>query len=106
MSLKYAVEVGSTDQSVDIQRITNEAFIADTFFKKPQYHLRFDLDTVKDMISSPNGMFLVAKADNNEIAGSIYLQWEVYERGELVEVSVPSLLEYYLLYVHKLYTFR
>jgi hypothetical protein len=66
---------------------TNDAFMADAFFKKPEYHLRFTQEDVGRLMHTENSIFLVAlpnSNDNNynaevssrEIMGSLYLHWE------------------------------
>jgi hypothetical protein len=61
---------------------TNDAYVADEFFKKPEYHVRFTVEDVERMISAPNSMFIVAKEKSPEkkICGSIYLHWDFVEQ--------------------------
>eukprot|EP00603_Paraphysomonas_imperforata_P014793 CAMPEP_0114449670 /NCGR_PEP_ID=MMETSP0104-20121206/56_1 /TAXON_ID=37642 ORGANISM="Paraphysomonas imperforata, Strain PA2" /NCGR_SAMPLE_ID=MMETSP0104 /ASSEMBLY_ACC=CAM_ASM_000202 /LENGTH=168 /DNA_ID=CAMNT_0001621771 /DNA_START=199 /DNA_END=705 /DNA_ORIENTATION=- len=61
----------------DVVRISNDAFMADAFFKKPEFIIRFNEDTVRNMISNPaeNGVFLVASDDGgSSIVGSIHVE--------------------------------
>lgn len=72
-----------------IVSITNDAFVADCFFKKPAFYLRFDLDTVKSMMRAENSVFIVATqpSDNGVlIVGSIFLHWEIEEKDSVVHV--------------------
>ena len=95
MSNQRAVEVLVADESHSdvILSITNEAFMADAFFKKPEYHERFDEKTVLQMMSLENSMFLVAKSyfenDHNEVCGSLFFDWKKTTMlDESVQVSV------------------
>eukprot|EP01041_Mallomonas_annulata_P000610 gene610-1175_t len=64
-----------------IMDITNEAFLADAFFKKPQYHLRFNEERINTLMKdNQNSTFLLVKSDGIAIA-SIYLQW-LYKRSD------------------------
>jgi hypothetical protein len=72
--------IATAENCAQILSVTNEAFMADAFFKKPEYHLRFDTDTVLDMIKAPNSAFILAtfdKADitSPEVCGSIFFNW-------------------------------
>ena len=58
---------------IEIKNVTNEAFMADTFFKKKEYYERFDNDSVSSMINSENSVFILAEIDNM-IVGSIFLE--------------------------------
>ncbi len=75
--------------------VTNEAFMADAFFKKPDYHLRFDARTVSHMIANKNAMFIVAICDENseDICGSLYFNWT----KELLENEKVKVI-----YVHRM----
>lgn len=83
-----------------VMAITNEAFVADEFFKKKDYHQRFDLPSVIEMINTENSAFILAETtvdDRTELVGSLYLHWEIKmdENGREVigkfsAVSVPS----------------
>lgn len=80
--------------------ITNEAFVADEFFKKKDYHQRFDLPSVIEMINTENSAFILAETtvdDRTELVGSLYLHWEIKTDengreviGKFSAVSVPS----------------
>lgn len=71
--LKYSISVATARHSESIVSVTNEAFMADTFFKKAEYFLRFDLATVQKMISDQNSYFLIATTEESEeICGSIF----------------------------------
>lgn len=83
-----------------VMAITNEAFVADEFFKRKEYHQRFDLPTVIEMINTENSAFILAEAtidDRTELVGSLYLHWEIKTGdngseviGKFSAVSVPS----------------
>lgn len=61
-----------------IVRVTNEAFLADAFFKKPQFIQRFTEEDVLCLMQGDKAAFLLAEEENSSdsIAGSIFLQWE------------------------------
>lgn len=52
--------------------VTNDAFMADAFFKKAEYHLRFTLDRVQSQICEKGSVFIVAECDH-VIVGSIFV---------------------------------
>lgn len=59
---------------------TNDAYIADAFFKKSSYVNRFTESNVLDLISAPNSAFLVSKSTDEKgwtVCGSIYILWEM-----------------------------
>jgi len=85
--MKYLIEEGTIQQAQEIRDITNEAFIADTFFKKPEYHMRFDFETVQTMINTQDSVFLIAKTNENEIVGSIYLNWDIIETDDSIQIT-------------------
>jgi hypothetical protein len=58
-----------------IVAISNEAFMADAFFKKPEYIVRFSEDDVIKMFQQENAMFMVANNEENDIVGSLHLTW-------------------------------
>lgn len=73
-----------------ILEVTNDAFMADAFFKKAEYHLRFDIDTVHKMMQSPNSVFLIAKnIDQDEVLGSMYLHLDISDsKVSLAEIQM------------------
>jgi GNAT superfamily N-acetyltransferase len=97
---EYIIREGTQVDAEQLVEVGNAAFMADTFFKKPEFHLRFTQPRVVNMIGEENSVFLVAKRDNtNEILGSIYLHWEYHRDdkedsinkvvGKFSAVSVP-----------------
>ncbi len=80
----------ATSEDVDtILELTNDAFMADAFFKKPEYHLRFDSQTVKGMISAENSRFVIAtQVINGEVVkcGSIFFHWTVEKTQSTIQV--------------------
>ncbi len=75
--MSYHIEEAHMQDAEDILRVTNDAFMADAFFKKPAYHLRFDIDTVHQMIQGEHNVFLLARQDDSkEVLGSMFLHWE------------------------------
>lgn len=59
----------------DVMAVTNAAFMADTFFKKPEFHQRFDQETVMQMMNSPQSMFVTVISPDDVMVGSLYLHW-------------------------------
>ena len=88
--------VANEDLADQIKECTNDAFLADTFFKKPEFHERFTINDVKEMINAKDSIFLVLfeKTVSDEIIGSIYLHWTITTNlidGEnYIEVSIHS----------------
>ena len=80
-----------------ILSLTNDAFMADAFFKKEEYHLRFDRATVDQMIHDANSRFIIATQNidgSDTPCGSIFLHWEVStaESGVLVSCHYNDLI--------------
>lgn len=79
----------------DILSLTNDAFMADAFFKKKEYHLRFDPPTVREMMEGVNSRFIVASMSIDGVetkCGSIFLHWEIEKLAEELKVRVIFLL--------------
>jgi hypothetical protein len=81
----------ATAEDVDIiLELTNDAFMADAFFKKPDYHLRFDAASVKEMIAAENSRFIIATMDVNGTdrkVGSIFFHWTVETTSNALQVN-------------------
>lgn len=81
----------ATVEDIDtIMELTNDAFIADAFFKKPEYHLRFDAATVKEMIEDDNSRFVIATQNIDGVetkCGSIFLHWAVESTQSNLQVT-------------------
>jgi hypothetical protein len=80
MSTNLQTHIATEGDYDSILSLTNDAFMADAFFKKAEYHLRFDRPTVKSMMAAPNSRFIVAALcnDNSKVpCGSLFLHWEV-----------------------------
>lgn len=80
-----------------ILELTNEAFMADAFFKKKEYHLRFDRPSVESMMAAENSRFILAAETRDGVevpCGSIFLHWEVSRNDNetLVRPNSPSLV--------------
>ncbi|XP_065667533.1 uncharacterized protein LOC100212726 [Hydra vulgaris] len=88
----------STLNDIDnILRCTNDAFMADAFFKKPEYHHRFTREDVVSKMSHKDSVFILAsdsttsENSNNEVIGSIYLYWITKKDWVVVDNdSVPK----------------
>ena len=80
----------ATDADIDaILALTNDAFMADAFFKKEEYHLRFDEPTVKEMMQDNHSCFLIAQQQINDAetpCGSIFFHWDVIVSATTVQV--------------------
>jgi GNAT superfamily N-acetyltransferase len=87
-----------------VMECTNNAFMVDAFFKKPEFHQRFTLEDVELLMRKPDSIFLIAATRVSEdmeltsdtIAGSTHLEWDVNaSTGELTghfsAVAVPSI---------------
>jgi len=82
----FVTVIGSSQDIDIILELTNDAFMADAFFKKPEYHLRFTASQVDQMIQSDRSMFIIAKSSNFNImtsddkidqkCGSLYFHWD------------------------------
>jgi ribosomal protein S18 acetylase RimI-like enzyme len=80
----YHIDHAILGDALEIVSCTNDAYIADQFFKKPEYHDRFTGDDVRGMIQAENSVFIVAKDSlDGNVCGSIYLQWSS-EGGHIV----------------------
>ena len=93
LSLKYVVEVASEKHIDGIIETTNDAFMADAFFKKPEYHPRFTRSDVVTMIAALDAAFLVAltrdnsAVDDDIIVGSIFVTWHAERTDSTAKVS-------------------
>ena len=83
MSVKYRIVEASAGDANEIMSITNEAFMADAFFKKPEYILRFRLEEVVAMLEMSNNSFLLARREEaDEVIGSLRLEIAHQENSE------------------------
>jgi GNAT superfamily N-acetyltransferase len=77
-----------------IVAITNDAFMADAFFKVPEAVLRFKhAEDVEQMIDTPQSQFLLATLPDSTVAGSLYFEYQIdfaSVLGKFSAVSVPS----------------
>lgn len=75
----YVTRFATSNDVASIVSCTNDAYVADTFFKKVEYHNRFTANDVVNMMTSSNSAFVVATRSSDPdkaICGSLYLQWE------------------------------
>jgi hypothetical protein len=85
--MAYKIVEADSSHAQTVMEVTNDAFMADAFFKKEEYFNRFDFQTVIDMMNSPNSKFLImAATEDNSIVGSIFLHWEVTETENELQV--------------------
>jgi len=80
----------------EIQRVTNEAFMHDAFFKLEEYVIRFRDGSVEEYMSKPNARFFVAQEEGdveNSLVGSIYMSWEVTGDAIVGNFSAVSVLD-------------
>ncbi len=89
MSDQYHIQLGTREQVTQIVELSNEAFMVDAFFKKPEHYVRFSIEAVEKMIAEPNSAFILCcdKQDDNAIVGCMYLQWHVVEDEERIQVG-------------------
>ncbi|RHY29022.1 hypothetical protein DYB32_005522 [Aphanomyces invadans] len=82
---------------------TNEAFMADAFFKTKEHHNRYTLADVQAMLVAPNSNFVVAEItdhdqhDSAHCCGSLYVKWAHHAQTNVVVgqfSSVSVLLEF------------
>jgi hypothetical protein len=78
MSVNYQIIEATNDHINDILDVTNDAFMVDAFFKKPEHFLRFKFEVVQEMMSKPNAWFLVAVRDSDGVVlGSLHLEIDI-----------------------------
>lgn len=72
----YTFRKATLQDAAAIVRITNDAFMADAFFKKPEFVTRFNEAGVTNMISNPDecGVFLLAEDGGSNVIGSIHVE--------------------------------
>ena len=76
-----------------VQRIcdlTNKAFIADAFFKKDNYKVRFKTENIAAMMNSKNSIFLCLLENDGSIVGSLYIQISVIFSNESASTCVKG----------------
>jgi hypothetical protein len=86
--MTYKVVEATPDHSQDIVDVTNDAFLVDAFFKKPEFLDRFSHEDVKRMMAKENSYFFLAV--NNEdgaVIGSIYLEVDIVQSELECQVS-------------------
>ncbi len=89
---EYEIIVASGEHAADIMRVTNEAYVADKFFKKPEYYDRFSLADVESMLKDPASDFLVARnVADGAIYGSLYITVSLNGSGESTTNHVTGL---------------
>jgi GNAT superfamily N-acetyltransferase len=81
-----SISLGTIDDINSILLVSNDAFTAGAFFKKPEYQIRFTAQNITEMFNSKDSVFLVARSQG-EVCGSLFLQWEIKETTVLKEGS-------------------
>ena len=79
LPLNCSTRPATAADAASILSCTNDAYVADTFFKKIEYHNRFTMQDVVDMIATPDSMFIVATTNTSQaetVCGSLYLVWK------------------------------
>lgn len=94
----YTVRVANKEDAERIMSVTNEAFMADEFFKKTEYVQRFTLADVQKLMGGENACFLIAETSAGATIGSIFLSWDFAENckkvtGHFSAVSVTGAWE-------------
>jgi len=99
LSTFYPCRIATKMDVEAIVQVTNEAFLADAFFKKPEYRERFTQDQIADMLSKEGSAFLVVDDESGGLlAGSIFIEWGLEDAdaslvGHFSAVSVRKALE-------------
>lgn len=84
--ISYHFIEATKDHAQQIVDITNDAFIVDAFFKKPEYHLRFNSEEVLEMVKARR--FIVAvRDDDGSVIASIHLEIDIKEEEDSITVS-------------------
>ena len=81
---KCTTRQATVADAASIMSCTNDAYVADTFFKKVEYHDRFTMQDVIDMMTAPDSIFLIATTTTSQvetICGSLYLSWKSTSTG-------------------------
>eukprot|EP00600_Ochromonadales_sp_CCMP1393_P004994 CAMPEP_0174954842 /NCGR_PEP_ID=MMETSP0004_2-20121128/652_1 /TAXON_ID=420556 /ORGANISM="Ochromonas sp., Strain CCMP1393" /LENGTH=195 /DNA_ID=CAMNT_0016202707 /DNA_START=31 /DNA_END=615 /DNA_ORIENTATION=+ len=99
-SWSIVTRIATESDASDILALTNDAFMADAFFKKPEYYDRFDSQTVLSMMNTGDSQFILASTtiDEKETnVGSMFFHWssnaianELHITGKFSAVSVPA----------------
>jgi len=80
--------VATNLDSEDILRVTNDAFMADAFFKKPEFFNRFSKMDVDKLLRATNSLFILAKTTSNNdtiVCGSLHLSLSYTPPSSLVD---------------------
>jgi hypothetical protein len=87
----FFTQVAPLSLAAGICEVTNDAFMADAFFKKPEYIHRFSVLDVQAMMESDNAVFIVAMTVESSpiIAGSLFLKWTISSDGIEVRMTHP-----------------
>jgi hypothetical protein len=101
--------IGTSHDIDTILELTNDAFMADAFFKKPEYHQRFIASQVYTMIHTDRSMFFIAKLSNVDVmignekiekeCGSLYFHWDSTLIDNVLQVTFTSMMKLHFVYV-------
>ena len=71
------IEIATIESAREVMKCTNDAFMADSFFKKEEFHQRFTISDVEEHMRNSNSLFLIAssEAEPGRIVGSILMNW-------------------------------
>ena len=95
------IQTATLESARKVMDCTNDAFMADSFFKKSEYHQRFTLSDVEEHIRKENSLFLIATSETepgDQVFGSILIDLSrnvndgtVTYVGHFSAVSVPGI---------------
>ncbi len=86
--ISYHFIEATKDHAQQIVDTTNDAFIVDAFFKKPEYHLRFNYEELIEMLKVENALFIIAvRDDDGSVIASIHLEIDIKEEEDSITVS-------------------
>jgi GNAT superfamily N-acetyltransferase len=81
-----SISLATIDNVNSILLVSNDAFTAGAFFKKPEFQVRFTAQNITEMFNSKDSIFLVARSEG-VVCGSLFLEWEIKETLVLKEGS-------------------
>jgi len=76
-------KIATREHLKEVMEITNEAFMADAFFKVPEYHVRFSSEDVEKLFSAPSSAFVVAVDLESNVVGSLHLEMDLSKAQEV-----------------------
>ena len=88
------IREATQDEALSVSELMNSAFVADAWFKKEEFHDRFDSEgkEIRDYIGGANKCILIAiSKDDNSVVGAVQLDWNKESKvGHWGALAVPS----------------